>query len=133
MSGLRRTWYYGRNPRLGPAVGYTSLVGVRRRALARRLGARVAVEEVVGHQRYAVPHRRQDRPVLGPRQVVETNRDPQHDIGVCHWPVARGIGRQAIAAPALVRVEPGGVELPRVIGGDPQWRGREGGAALRQI
>src|SRR6266542_3826530 len=37
------------------------------------------------------------------------------------------------AAPALVWIEPGGVKLLRIIGGDPQGRGRKGGAALREI
>jgi hypothetical protein len=51
--------------------------------------------------------------------VVERQRDPQHDIGVVDRPAPRGIGRQAVAAAALVWVKPGGVELLRVIGGDP--------------
>src|SRR2546423_1405482 len=69
----------------------------------------------------------------GARQVVEAHRVPQHDVGVFDWAPLGGIGREAVAAVALVRVRAGGVQLARVVSGDPERRGREGGAALRKI
>src|SRR3954447_2932382 len=98
-----------------------------------RTDAGVAVEEAVGEEGEAVPLSRQNRPVLGAGEVMEAHRVPQHDVAVIDWAVLRGIGWEAVAAPALVRVCTGGVELAWVVGGDPERRGREGGALLDDI
>src|SRR3954469_12195106 len=91
------------------------------------------VKKPIGREREAVPLSRQNRPVLGAGEVMEAHRVPQHDVAVIDWAVLRGIGWEAVAAPALVRVCAGGVELAWIVGGDPERRGREGGALLDDV
>ena len=77
----------------------------------RHVVGRVHGEEAVRLEREADVRRRHHRVILRPRDVRVAEGVPEHDVGVLDRPVLLGPARQAVAAPALVRVVAGAVLL----------------------
>src|ERR1700691_5955076 len=97
-------------------------VGARGRHVERR----VAVYEAEGDQREPGVLDRHDRPVLGPGDVRDAERMPQHDVGVDDRTILRRPGRQPGAPCVLVGVVPRGTTLLGVEGRDPEVVGGKG-------
>ncbi len=101
----------GRPPGLAVQGGVATSVesGVLTRMAALRAGGRgdvergVAVEEPERREQEAGVLDRHHRPVLGPHEVGDTERVPEHDVGVDERPVGGRPAGQPVAALVLVR------------------------------
>jgi hypothetical protein len=96
----------------------------------RDVEGRVAVEEADRLESEAGVVDGHDGPVLGTGEVGETEGVPQDDVGTVEVAVGGGPGRQAGTAGVLVDEVAGRIAFGRVVRGDPEVAGGEGGAGM---
>ena len=114
-------------PTLAPAaigVGVAAAVGTRRRDVERR----VAVEEADGREQESRVLHGHDRPVLGPDEVGDAERVPEHDVGVGRRGRSADVhAREPVATCVLVGVLARGASFVAPVRRDPQVVAREPG------
>mmetsp|Transcript_5777 Transcript_5777/g.18528 ORF Transcript_5777/g.18528 Transcript_5777/m.18528 type:complete len:332 (-) Transcript_5777:1182-2177(-) len=115
LGGLLSTWT-NRSMARGVGLGIRTVLVL----LRGHVQARVAVEEAGRVQHEAGGHARLHGPVLRPRDVVEAEVAPGHDVRVGDRPVGLRPAGQAVLAQGLVHELAAGVALLALVGRDPE-------------
>lgn len=121
----------GRSPRYlialkrSPAVSATIGCG--------KVECRIPIKEVEGPELEPIPDRGSHRPVFCSRGVVESERVPDHQVGVLDGTVRARPPWKTVSSFALVGIGPRRITLLWIVGGHPKVILDEAGALLRKV